>query len=133
MIWKKQHLNFHWKKLCFYLFLNRFCAIWHITYEIDSILWKLTIHEKIIDCSLFAENSFWLKIWTKKDKNIIFSQWKLRCCFFQIWCLGGRQGAWGPPILVWIKGMFFQNPKNLKLLTKIGHPQAPWRPPKYHI
>ena len=34
-----------------------------------------------------------LKFRSKKDNVMIFSQWKLRCCFFQIWDPGGIQDA----------------------------------------
>ena len=48
-----------------------------------------------------ALNSDWAKKLTKKDTNLIFFQWKLRCCFFQFWC---RVDTWvdtWTSILLW--------------------------------
>ena len=55
-----------------------------------------------------------LKFRSKKDNGIIFFQWKLRCCFFQIWYPGGIQEASRSSILIWNFEIFQNFQKNTK-------------------
>ena len=54
------------------------------------------------------------KFFSKQDRGIIFFQWKLRCCFFQIWYLGGIQEASRSSILIWNFEIFQNFQKNTK-------------------
>ena len=55
-----------------------------------------------------------LKFRSKKDNEIIFFQWKLRCCFFQICYPGGIQEASRNSILIWNFEIFQNFQKNAK-------------------
>ena len=59
-----------------------------------------------------------LKFRSKKDNGIIFFQWKLWCCFFQIWNPGGLQEAFRNCILV--RSFDFLS-KSAEKTTNIAH------------
>ena len=93
--WKKSKKSKKWWKIFFFIFVCiMFCLLYYVPqtwYNTRKALFTSPCPLLIIlKSALFRGlRVYELKFRSKKDNGIIFFQWKLRCCFFQIWYPGG--------------------------------------------
>ena len=101
----KIKFNFFWKKCQFF-----------------DIFWRIfKFHPKLI---FFRKNSFFLQFSFSRletsfaSKFIIFFQWNLWYCIFQIWNPGGLQEAFRSCILVWSFDFLSKSVEKPKIFSK---------------